>query len=87
MVEKPVEKKSKVNPDEGKAGRFKRIVTPRVTKALKSISLIGNCAGAGYNYTPEEAAQIILVLGRELHILETKFREKKTPQSEFTFKP
>ena len=45
-----------------KAAAFKRVVEPRVAKAVKAISLVGNCAGAGYSYTPKQVAQITEVL-------------------------
>ena len=72
--------------DETKGAKFARVVTPRVSKALKAISLIGNCSGAGYDYTPEQASQIIIALSKEIDVLEAKFAKKREKQSDFAFK-
>lgn len=44
--------------NETKAEKFKRLATPRVTAAIKTIRLIGNCAGPGYESTPEQITTI-----------------------------
>lgn len=39
---------------ETKEERFIRIAEPRVSRACKAISLLGNLAGSGYEYTEEQ---------------------------------
>jgi len=57
-----------------------------VGKALKMISLVRNCTGSGYEYTPEQASQIIIALHKGIDVLETQFAKKRDKQEEFTFK-
>lgn len=45
-----------------KQDTFLRVVTPRVNKALKAISLVSNCAGSAYAYTPEQSKAVTLAL-------------------------
>lgn len=39
---------------ETKEERFIRIAEPRVSRACKAVSLLGNLAGSGYEYTEEQ---------------------------------
>lgn len=39
---------------ETKEERFIRIAEPRVSRACKAVSLLGNLAGSGYEYTEEK---------------------------------
>lgn len=55
-------RKKNVPKDETKQDKFKRIVEPRVRKALKAIRLIGNCANPTYGYTDEQISTIITSL-------------------------
>jgi len=55
-----------VPPEETKAERFLRVVTPRVNKAIKSIRLVGNQAGSTYEYTPKQIEKIGLALHKEV---------------------
>jgi len=70
---------------ETKEERFLRIATPRVNKAVKSISVVGYCAGAGYGYTPEQVQQIVDTLFVAVQSLSDRFAVKQNKQSEFTF--
>lgn len=70
---------------ETKEAKFTRIVLPRVNKAVKSIGLIGNCAGPGYANTPEQAEEIMIALTDALTALATKFRSAKSSAQEFKF--
>lgn len=44
--------------DESKVVKFKRVCTPRLRKALKAISLIGNCSTKDYAYSKEQIDKI-----------------------------
>jgi len=78
--ERPVSK-----PVESKEDKFVRVVTPRIGKAVKSISLIGNCAGSGYAYTESQKQQLILTLRREIDMLEARYSRVKEKQEAFQF--
>lgn len=62
---------------------FKRVVEPRVAKAVKAIQLIGNCAGAGYAYEPAQVKQIMTALTSASNNVFDKFSKVKDKQSEF----
>lgn len=51
-------KESKIPKDEKPTQRFKRVVEPRVGKALKAIGLVGSVSGSAYKCTPEQIAAI-----------------------------
>lgn len=67
-------RKTRVPKDETKRDKFKRIVEPRVSKALKSIRLIGNCANTAYEYKPDDFALIVVTLRTEIEQLERKYQ-------------
>jgi len=78
---------SKVIPaGETKAERFARVVKPRVNKAVKAIDVLGYCAGSTYEYTPEQATQIINLLHDVVNNLQAKFERKRDKQVDFEFK-
>jgi len=60
-------------PDESKKDRFKRVVTPRVNKALKAIGLVGNQAGAAYEYTPKDIGTIIAALSKAVADVQAQY--------------
>lgn len=72
--------------DESKSARFIRVVTPRVSKACKAISVIGYCAGGTYEYTPEQIKQIVDTLTNAQNEILAKFAGKKSADEEFAFK-
>jgi len=76
-------KKSIVPKDESKRDKFKRVVEPRVRKAIKSISLIGNCAGAGYEYTTNDVISILAALDTARDQLAKKYESKGVQQIDF----
>lgn len=55
-------KQSKIPKDETPAQRFKRVVEPRVGKALKAIGLVGSVQGSAYKCTAEQIAAINAVM-------------------------
>lgn len=85
MAKKTTRRKQVIPADESNAGRFVRVVKPRVDKAIKAISLIGYCAGVGYEYTPEQVQQIHNALSAALENLCDKFEAKPSAQAGFTF--
>lgn len=61
MAKKPAQRKARVSTvpeNETKAAKFKRLGEFRLSKALKSISAIGNLSGVGYEYTGEQRDKI-----------------------------
>lgn len=51
-------RKSVVPDNEKPAARFKRVVEPRVGKAIKAITLVGSVTGSAYKYTPDDIVVI-----------------------------
>lgn len=78
-------KKSRVPKDESKRDKFKRIVQQRMTSALKSIRLIGNCASPAYEYTAADIAHMITTLQNAVEGLEGRFESKGEKDTGFTF--
>lgn len=72
--------------DETKSERFVRVVTPRVSKAVKAITVIGYCAGATYEHTDEQIKQILDSLSEAISMLANQFRSGKKSEGGFTFK-
>ena len=85
MVVTGVRRKKQINKDETKAGRFKRVVQPRITKAVKAISVIGYCAGSTYEFTPEQVKQIDVVLSKAIVATLAKFTAKANKSDAFNF--
>lgn len=69
-----------------KRADFVRVVTPRVTKAIKAIGLIANCSGANYLYTDEQAGQVIKVLNEAVNAVAEAYVKKAVAASGFAFK-
>lgn len=86
MAKKGSRRTAAIPENETAAGRFIRVVTPRVNKAVKSIDVIGFCAAGSYEYTPQQVKQIIEVLQKEVLGLAEKFAGKKGQVSSFQFK-
>jgi len=59
-------KKTSVPTEETPAQRFKRVIEPRVGKALKAIRLVGSVTGSPYKYTEEDVANITSALMTEV---------------------
>ena len=78
-------KKKSEKPPEDKRKKFLRVVAPRVRKAMKAISLIGNQAGSAYEYTSEDVAHIINALRTAVDGVETAYTSKGKVSVEFTF--
>jgi len=55
-------KKNEVSKEETKAQRFRRVVSPRVSKALKAIRLVGSVRGSSYEHDDTQIAEIDMAL-------------------------
>ena len=85
-MSKTVPKKRKPIPeDEKKDARFIRVVTPRINKAVKAISNIGNCSGSNYSFTAEQVQKMTNVLIEAIGNMTTLFAAKKQKQDSFGF--
>lgn len=76
-------RKKTVPKEETKRDKFKRIVEPRVSKALKSIRLIGNCSGSAYEYTEDDIGQITIALTAAIEKMESSYASKGAISSDF----
>lgn len=76
-------RKKNVPKDETKRDKFKRVVEPRVRKALKAITLIGNCSGSAYEYTPADVSYILGSLKGACEQLELSYASKGVSTIEF----
>ena len=60
-----------------KRSNFIRLAESRVTKALKSIKVIGNLSNkANYEYTDQDINKIINALQAEINVLKSRFKNK-----------
>jgi len=85
MAKRKERKRQAIPKDESKADRFKRVVAPRVSKAVKAIRQIGFCAGASYEYTPEQLKQIQEALDKSFAETLALFAGKKSGDAGFSF--
>ncbi len=60
-----------------KRTNFVRLAEARVTKALKSIKVIGNLSNkTNYEYTDQDINKIINALQAEINLLKARFKNK-----------
>lgn len=64
---------------------FRRVATKRTSNAIAAINSIGRLTASRYEYTNEEANQIVRALTTAVAELETKLKKKVEPENEFTF--
>lgn len=76
--------KNKSKPQEDKHAKFKRVVTPRVNKAIKAIELVGNQAGVAYAPTKDDIANIISVLHEAVDKVDKVYNTKGSAKGSFT---
>lgn len=69
---------------ETKEERFIRIAEPRVSRACKAVSLLGNLAGSGYEYTEEQVEAMFGAVQEELDTARAAF-VKKPKEVKFRF--
>lgn len=65
------------NVKESKAERFVRVAEPRVGRACKAISLIGNFATGDYEYTEEQVDAMFAAMQEALNTARAKYRKGK----------
>lgn len=85
MAKKTSKRKHQIAPDESKAERFVRVVSPRVSKAVKAIDVIGYCAGSSYEYNTQQVEKITQALFASVNKLVDTFAKKTPAQEEFKF--
>lgn len=61
---------------ETKEERFIRIAEPRVSRACKAVSLLGNLAGSGYEYTEEQVSSMFGAVQEALDTARAAFVKK-----------
>lgn len=61
---------------ETKEERFIRIAEPRVSRACKAVSLLGNLAGSGYEYTEEQVDVMFGAVQEALDTARAQFKKK-----------
>lgn len=70
--------------EETKQQKFVRIAEPRVTRACKAVSLLGNLASSNYEYTEEQVDAMFGAVQQELDRARAAFSQKDKPKK-FTF--
>ena len=59
---------------EDKRGKFVRLANQRVTKAIKSINLVGNLSNRNnYSYTEQDVKKILVALEAEIKSVRERF--------------
>jgi len=86
MPKKQKRRSQEIPVDESKSTRFKRVVTPRVNKALKAIETVGYCTGLSYEYTPDQVKEILDSLNTAMASLGRKFSGQEAAGGGFAFK-
>jgi len=65
-----------------KRGNFVRLAEARVTKALKSIKVIGNLSNrTNYEYTEQDVNKIVNALQAEINLMKSRFKNKGNSES------
>ena len=62
-----------------KRADFKRLLIPRLDKAIKAIKVIGNLSASQYAFTEGEAEKVIQALRLATNQVEGKFFKKDAP--------
>lgn len=70
--------------EETKQQKFVRIAEPRVTRACKAVSLLGNLASSSYEYTEEQVDAMFGAVQQELDTARAAFN-KPDRIKKFTF--
>lgn len=66
--------------DETPAQRFSRIGSRRLQNVLTAMRVLRNCAGTGYEYTPEQVEKIDKYITEEKNKLLAAFRGEKVDE-------
>lgn len=78
-------RKSKAPEGETKAQKFARLANARVSKALKTVSLIGNLSGSGYEYSDDQIAKINKALRETIDTTMQRFNPAAAKKAASTF--
>lgn len=76
--------KKQIPKEENPTQRFKRVVEPRVGKALKSIGLVGSVTGTAYKYSDKDIADIMAALQDAVDKVGQRFAGKGDTASGFS---
>jgi len=68
-----------VKSNQDKRADFKRLLIPRLKKAVKAIKLIGNLSASQYAYTEGEAEKVVQALRLATDQIEARFFKKDAP--------
>lgn len=66
--------------NESKQDKFIRVAEPRVSRAVKSISLLGNLAGSGYEYTEGQVEAMFAAVQEAADSAKAQFTRKQGVQ-------
>ncbi len=69
--------------NESKSDKFKRLATKRVSKAIKSIEIIGKLSSSAYHYAEEDVEKIFSALQASLDNTKSSFSTKTTETRKF----
>lgn len=69
--------------EETKEQRFVRIAEPRVTRACKAVSLLGNLAASSYEYSEEQVDAMFGAVQQALDAARAKFEKKNAVAFKF----
>ena len=78
-------KKNEIPKGETKAACFRRVVTPRVRKALKAIRLVGSVTGSSYECDEAQITSIAAALEEATHKAVDGLRGKSDGRDSFQF--
>ena len=71
---------------ESKEAYFLRIATPRVSKVLKALRVLGNCSNRNnYSYNQEQVNEMFATITEGLETTIMKFTPSKVEQESFEF--
>ncbi len=69
--------------NEPKDVKFRRVIQPRVRRALRALKQISFCFGAGYKYTPDEAKSVVEALFKAVGRVEDASKKKQDGEEAF----
>jgi hypothetical protein len=72
---KPSRERSKSDPNESSAAKFRRLGNARVNAALHRIKLVGNLSG--YKHDEDDAANIVDALNEAVREVDLKFKSRQ----------
>ena len=72
-----------IDKNESKVDRFIRIAEPRVNRACKAVSLLGNLAGSGYEYTPAQVEAMFGAVQETLDEAKAQFNKSNVVAFKF----